>query len=163
MTVHQIPEDPHFVCDLCNAVSRADQFAVEVDAFEYDGELVVLYRPIGEKELQLIKALDWKSFPPRLSWQPIFYPVLNRQYAEEIAMKWNTKDKGSGFVGYVTKFCIKVDGIKDYKVKIVGGAEHKELWVPSEKLQEFNRHIVGSIEVIGEFRKQSNHGNGNYN
>ncbi len=30
---------------------------------------------------------------------------------------------------------------------MVGGREHEELWVPAEELDEFNRHIVGLIEV----------------
>jgi hypothetical protein len=34
----------------------------------------------------------------------------------------------------------------------VGGAGHQELWVPAEELEEFNRQIVGRIEVIAEFR-----------
>ncbi len=35
-----------------------------------------LFRPVGEKELELIKQAGWRSFPPRLPEQPIFYPVL---------------------------------------------------------------------------------------
>ncbi|MBK5721430.1 hypothetical protein JGH11_11150 [Dysgonomonas sp. Marseille-P4677] len=62
-----------------------------------------LYRPVGLKELQLIIDLDFKAFPPRLEWQPIFYPVLNQEYAEQIAEKWNTKDEFSGYCGIVTK------------------------------------------------------------
>jgi hypothetical protein len=27
-----------------------------------------------------------------------------------------------------------------------------ELWVPAEELDEFNRHIVGKIEIVAEFR-----------
>jgi ADP-ribose pyrophosphatase len=32
-------------------------------------------------------------------------------------------------------------------VQVVGGREHEELWVPAEELEEFNRHIVGPIEI----------------
>lgn len=35
-------------------------------------ETVVLYRPVGAKELELIKESGWKKFPPRLPEQPIF-------------------------------------------------------------------------------------------
>ena len=38
---------------------------------------VTLFRPVGQKELDLIKESDWRRFPPRLHWQPVFYPVLN--------------------------------------------------------------------------------------
>jgi hypothetical protein len=39
-----------------------------------------------------------------------------------------------------------------YPVQTAGARRHQELWVPSEELEEFNRHIVGRIEVIAEFR-----------
>ncbi|AEB80270.1 Hypothetical protein Dalk_0002_AVC [Desulfatibacillum aliphaticivorans] len=59
-------------------------------------DVVCLYRPVGEAELQLIAAAVFKAFPPRLPEQPIFYPVLNFEYAAQIARNWNTKDKNSG-------------------------------------------------------------------
>lgn len=64
----------------------------------------ILFRPIGQKELDLIAASSYTAFPPRLAYQPFFYPVLNEAYAVQIARDWNTKDQASGYVGYVTKF-----------------------------------------------------------
>jgi hypothetical protein len=46
---------------------------------------VTLYRPVGPKELALIEATGWRAFPRRLPEQPIFYPVLNEEYAIQIA------------------------------------------------------------------------------
>jgi hypothetical protein len=43
--------------------------------------LVTLHRPVGPKELELIAASGYRAFPPRLPEQPIFYPVLNEEYA----------------------------------------------------------------------------------
>jgi hypothetical protein len=34
----------------------------------------------------------------------------------------------------------------------VGAASHQQDWIPAEELPEFNRHIVGTIEMIAEFR-----------
>ena len=48
-------------------------------------ETVTLFRPVGTKELALIEASDFTSFPPSLLEQPIFYPVLNEEYATQIA------------------------------------------------------------------------------
>jgi hypothetical protein len=48
-------------------------------------DAVTLFRPTGEKELALIRASGWREFPPRLPEQPIFYPVLNQEYAMQIA------------------------------------------------------------------------------
>jgi hypothetical protein len=44
--------------------------------------------------------------PPRLDWQPIFYPVLTEDYTTRIAGDWNTKDEANGAVGYVTRFTV---------------------------------------------------------
>lgn len=111
-----------------------------------------LYRPIGLKELQRIIDLDFMAFPPRLEWQPIFYPVLNQEYAEQIAEKWNTKDEFSGYCGIVTKFDLPSEYLQKYEVKNVGGFIHNELWIPSEDLNEFNSNIMGQIEIIKVFK-----------
>lgn len=46
---------------------------------------VTLFRPVGQKELDLIRQASWKEFPPRLESQPIFYPVVTEAYAIRIA------------------------------------------------------------------------------
>jgi hypothetical protein len=114
-------------------------------------ELTTLYRPVGPKELELIKESGWKKFPPRLPDQPIFYPVMNEEYAIQIARDWNVPASGSG---YVTKFNVRTEYLKKFKVENVGGEIHNELWVPAEELEEFNENIVGQIEVTKEFRKE---------
>jgi hypothetical protein len=53
-------------------------------------ELSTLFRPVGPRELELIQESGCRAFPPRLRRQPIFYPVLNRAYAEQIARDWNS-------------------------------------------------------------------------
>jgi hypothetical protein len=63
-----------------------------------------LFRPVGIQELALLWDSGMKEFPPRLVQQPIFYPVVNLEYARQIARDWNTPDKNSGFAGFVTQF-----------------------------------------------------------
>lgn len=120
-----------------------------------------LYRPVGEKEMVLILESNFKKFPPRLEWQPIFYPVLDESYASEIAEKWNTRDEAGNYLGFVTQFKILEEVANQYPAQNVGARNHNELWVPSEELDKFNRAIIGSIEVtnvfIGnDFRKSEN-------
>jgi hypothetical protein len=55
---------------------------VSVDLME---STTILYRPVGPKELKLIADTGYRAFPPRLPEQPIFYPVLNEEYATQIA------------------------------------------------------------------------------
>jgi hypothetical protein len=113
--------------------------------------VITLYRPVGQAELDLVAASEYRAFPPRLPEQPIFYPVLTREYAEQIARDWNTKDERSGFVGYVTQFAVDADYLNRFEVKKVGGKDHLEYWIPATELEEFNRHICGKILVIQKF------------
>ena len=116
----------------------------------------VLYRPVGKKELALIEQAGFKAFPPRLFHQPIFYPVLNQEYAEQIARDWNTKDPVSDFVGYVTRFRVRKSYLSQYTVQTAGARTlHEEYWIPAEDLGQFNSNLVGLIEVISEFRGPS--------
>jgi len=110
-----------------------------------------LYRPVGVKELELIIEADWKGFPPRLDWQPIFYPVLNQAYAEQIARDWNTKDTASGYAGFVTAFDVDSDYIAQFEEHVVGGSQHRELWIPAEELETFNQKIQGKIHLVARF------------
>ncbi len=113
---------------------------------------VTLFRPVGQKELDLIRNSGWKQFPPRLFWQPIFYPVLTEVYAINIARDWNTKDPNSGFVGFVLRFRVHKEYLDRYEPQEAGGRASREYWIPSEELDEFNRNLAGEIEVIHEFR-----------
>lgn len=114
-------------------------------------QTIKLYRPVGKKELELIANSDFKTYPPRLVWQPIFYPVMNFDYAAQIAKDWNSKDEFSGYCGFVTAFDIDADYVSKFEVQNVGGFEHNELWIPAEELAEFCQHIIGKIEVLAAF------------
>ncbi len=110
-----------------------------------------LYLPVGLKEMQLILEADSKAFPPRLPHQPIFYPVLNFEYAEQIARDWNTKDANSGFAGFVTRFEIDSDYVSQFPEHVVGAKHHREFWVPAEELDHFNQQINGNIQLIAAY------------
>ncbi|WP_369373993.1 hypothetical protein AB1046_07725 [Promicromonospora sp. Populi] len=110
---------------------------------------VTLWRPTGPAELALVEESGWTAWPPRLADQPIFYPVLNEDYATRIARDWNVKASG---VGFVTRFEIEKVFLDWYDVQQAGGQTILEYWIPAEDLEEFNRHIVGKIEVVAEFR-----------
>jgi hypothetical protein len=113
-------------------------------------ETTTLYRPVGPQELDLIRASDYREFPPRLPHQPIFYPVLNEEYATRIARDWNAKSQSRR--SFVTRFQVNADFLRRYEIKTVGSSIHQEYWIPAEDLPEFNRNIVGLIEVIAEYQ-----------
>ena len=110
-----------------------------------------LYRPVGLHELHLLEAAGFRAFPPRLPEQPIFYPVLSRAYATQIARDWNTHDAASGYAGFVTRFEVERAYLERFDVHVVGADEHRELWIPAEELEGFNAHVVGTIDVVEHF------------
>jgi len=112
---------------------------------------MTLYRPVGQKELDLIAESGYAEFPSRLDWQPIFYPVLHKEYAAQIASEWNTKDAASGYVGYVLEFEVDDAYLSQFPVHTVGAGLHREYWIPSEALRAFNGHISGKIRVIQKY------------
>ena len=111
-------------------------------------QTVELWRPTGPQELALVEALNWRAWPPRLPEQPIFYPVLNREYATKIARDWNVKHSGAR---YVTRFYIRTAFLERYDVQQAGGRTILEYWIPAEDLPALNDNLVGLIEVVEEF------------
>ena len=88
-----------------------------------------------------------RRFPPRLSHQPIFYPVVNLEYARQIAGEWNPPDKNSGFAGFVTQFGVSSTYLSKFELHTAGSAVHREYWIPATELNSFNRAISGLISV----------------
>jgi hypothetical protein len=115
-------------------------------------DLTTLFRPVGQAELDLIRASGYRRFPPRRPEQPYFYPVLNLEYATQIARDWNTKDAQSGLIGYVLRFQVESELLTRYVIHQVGDVSHREYWIPREDLSEFNEQIVGKIEIVAEYR-----------
>ncbi|SPE51055.1 ADP-ribosylation/crystallin J1 [Verrucomicrobia bacterium] len=115
-------------------------------------EITILYRPVGPKELDLIAASGYREFPARLPEQPIFYPVLNEDYARQIAREWNVPASGSG---YVTRFAVRKEFLARYAERQVGASIHREVWIPAQDLAELNRNIVGLIELIAEYGEKA--------
>jgi hypothetical protein len=98
-----------------------------------------LYRPVGSDELNLIAASGYREFPPRLPGQPIFYPVLNEQYATQIARDWNAKDSQSKS-GFVTRFTVRTDYLSQFTVHNVGGRS-------TSNIGYLRRNSVSSIKT----------------
>lgn len=110
---------------------------------------MILFRPVNQAELDLIIQSNWTKFPPRLPGQPIFYPVLNEAYAEQITREWNVPTYG---IGHVLKFEVHDHFLEKYKVEKVGLDHHLEFWIPSEDLEKMNKNIIGKIELINTFK-----------
>src|SRR5512141_2372510 len=107
---------------------------------------MILYRPVGLQEVELIYDNGMQAFPARLPQQPIFYPVFQLEYARQIAVEWNTKS--GQLAGYVTQFKVEDQYLSQFEQHTVGSSQHQELWIPAEEVEEFNKHIQGHIMVV---------------
>jgi hypothetical protein len=114
-------------------------------------DMIVLWRPVGPAELRRIEESGMRAFPPRLSEQPIFYPVLSEDYAIKIARDWNVPADGEGFV---TRFGVRRNFLERYAIHEAGGRNHQEYWIPAADLPAFNDAIIGLIEVVTRFPLQ---------
>lgn len=115
---------------------------------------ITMFRPTGQPEFDLLEATGFKRWPPRLSGQPIFYPVTNIEYARHIASKWNTKDPKNGSVGYVFSFQVNKSFVDCYEIQRVGARHHTEWWIPAENLDNLNSNIVGTITLLETHRPE---------
>lgn len=105
-----------------------------------------LYKPVSQKELDLIKKSGWQAFPSEITEQPFFYPLMKEAYSAQILKECSAPAYS---VAYIMRFEIDVDFVSRYRIRNIGPNRHQELWVPTKELAEFNRHIVGPIEVVG--------------
>jgi hypothetical protein len=106
-----------------------------------------LFRPVGLFELALLWDSGMRAFPQRLPQQPIFYPVVNLEYARQIAHDWNTPDKNSGFAGFVTQFAVSSTFLSKFDLHTAGSTAHQEYWILAKELGSFNKAIKGLVSV----------------
>ena len=57
--------------------------------------------------------------------------------------------------GYVLCFEVETEYLKQFPIQTTGSRIHQEYRIPADRLDEFNRHIVGLIEIVSEFRGPS--------
>jgi hypothetical protein len=67
-------------------------------------DTVILHCPAGLKEIEMVAARGYYSWPARLPGQPVFYPIIKKENAREITMHWNLPASG---VDYGTRFLVK--------------------------------------------------------
>ena len=77
--------------------------------------------------------------------------MLNQEYATELACGFQVPAFG---VSHVTRFEVDSSYLAQFDVQRVGSNTSLEYWIPAEELDEFNDHIVGSIEVVASYGPQ---------
>ena len=57
--------------------------------------------------------------------------------------------------GFVLRFAVRHAFLQRYEVQQAGGRQHLEYWIPAEDLPDFNRAIVGKIELVASYKPAS--------
>lgn len=109
---------------------------------------VTLWHPTGPQELVLVTASGWRAWPPRLPDQPIFYPVLNEDYATRIA-RGLKRHRQRRRARHPLPGPHPVPGA--LPAAPVGGQTILEYWIPAKDLPALNDAIVGRIELVASF------------
>ena len=114
-------------------------------------ETIVLYRPAGQNELDLIKKTGFRSFPLHLEGLPIFNFLLNEEYATFIARECNANDAFFGYTGYVLRLSVRSDFVAQFAIWKEDSAIALEYGIPADRIMQFNESIVGMIELIARY------------
>ena len=107
---------------------------------------LTLYHPVTPEELDYIKCSNWTQLPAPPEGE-YFYPVPNTLYAGDIA--WGAYESEGA---YVVRFNVPLEYLSRYRMESAGARWETAYVVPVTDLDDFNRHIVGVIEVVEERR-----------
>jgi hypothetical protein len=118
-------------------------------------QTTVLYRPAGQKELDLIKKSGFRAFPPHLEGQTVFNFLLNEEYATFIARECNANNAFSDYTGYVLRLSVRTDFLVQFEIQKEASAIALEYGIPADRIVQFNENIVGMIELITRYTNRS--------
>jgi hypothetical protein len=118
-------------------------------------ETTVLYRSVGQTELDLIEKSGFKAFPLYLEGQPIFSFLLNEEYARFIASECNANEAFSGYTGYVLRLAVRTDFVAPFEIRKEASAIALEYGIPADRVVQFNENIVGMIELVARYVNRS--------
>src|SRR3569833_99999 len=74
----------------------------------------VLYRVVGQREMDLIRAADHRAFPPRTRAQPCCVTVPDAAYATTIASDWSPRDAPVGTARYGSRVAVATALLKQF-------------------------------------------------
>jgi hypothetical protein len=109
---------------------------------ENNAGLIFAYYVVSSKELEHICNYQYKQFPVRFFNKKLFYPILNKEYAQRVASEKNNFASGTTTM-HVVRFLLRTKHIKKYTQ-----SNPMILSVKESDLMHFNQQIIGFIELI---------------
>ena len=116
----------------------------------------VLYRPVGRSELDGIREHDFRRLPPPPTGHSFFRLAVTRECAAEVAVEWSARERIADYSDvYLARLHVVSASLSRYRRRRVPGSSHWEYLVPATRLDEFNSHIRGLIEVVAEYHTRT--------
>jgi hypothetical protein len=110
-------------------------------------ETVTLYRPIGMREMTLLRDAGWRAFPPRSRGQPSLCMLTDQTEARQIAREWLVPVGGAGFVARFTVAAAFLQRAEPQSDDVLP----MDYVIPARELGRLNEHLSGPIELIEAF------------
>lgn len=110
--------------------------------------VVALFRPASPDEIVRMMQRYWRAFMLPAPSQAYFYPFRSHELACLLAEGWYARRYGSGFV---VRAWVQADFLARFDCFSLGGADYLEYRIPVAQMDEFNRNIVGNIELLGGY------------
>lgn len=108
-----------------------------------------LYRPVGEKEMILIIESNYKKIPNSEEWKDFLSLETNKHAAKRYA-KTYYRGAHTNYLGFVIEFEVTEAEYEKWDDKSKDEYE-KKIYVPKNKLEDFNEQIVGEIKATHLF------------
>lgn len=108
-----------------------------------------LFKPVGFEELTRMYNDNMRSYALHPDHQPTFSLAPNIDFAIRVARVWKTKSEP--YAGYVTECEVADDYGKTFPARQALKKSDKESWIMPDELEEFNKHIKGSIKVASGY------------
>lgn len=127
---------------------------VDVPDHDHDGgvgaaeqaDTLVLWRAVGQAELNLVAASGWRAWPPAAPGRAGFRAVLDRRLAARVSRERIVPAEGAGFVA---RFEVERSFIQRYPA---GRDGEPGYLIPARDVTALNDHLVGVITEEADHR-----------
>lgn len=114
---------------------------------EEKAELVQVYYPVTDKQLEFIANHQYKLFPPRFFTKSVFCPILNKEYAQRVAGERTNWMHEETDAIHLLRFLVRPDFLKHYAIGSLSN-DRARISIPQADLNKLNQNIVGYIERV---------------
>lgn len=112
----------------------------------------LLFIPVNQAELDLIRALNWSAFPPLWKRDFMLDPHFDENAAHRFALTELTERTGAGFVLRVE---VQTEGLDLFEVNALCHNSPLQVRTRNKGWEKLNQYIVGEIQLLASYFRES--------